>query len=108
MENENLRKVIYIVVNAGFADEVMEIARDAGAHGATIMNARGEGSRHKSLMGITFDSEKEIILILTEDATAQAIMQAVKEKAGIDTPARGICFTLPVEATTMNKVAPAE
>ena len=44
MEKANNMKALYIIVNAGFADEVMEIARGAGAKGATIINARGTGA----------------------------------------------------------------
>ena len=101
MENKSITKALYIVVNAGFSDDVMEIARAAGAKGATIMNARGEGAIHKSFMGITVDSEKEILLILIDDETAQKIMDAVKEKAGVNSPAKGVCFTTAVERTTL-------
>ena len=47
-------------------------------------------------MGITIDIEKEIILCLTEEYIAEKIMIAVKEKAGYDSPARSICFTMPI------------
>ena len=50
-------------------------------------------------MGITLDTEKEIILCLASASTADGIMAAVAEKAGIRTPAHGICFAVPVENT---------
>ena len=34
-------KALYIIVNAGFASEVVDIARSLGSTGATIINARG-------------------------------------------------------------------
>lgn len=100
MEETNKIKALYIVVNAGFSDEVMGIARAAGAKGATIINARGEGAMHKSIMGITIDSEKEILIILIDEATAEKIMAVIKEKAGLHSPAQGICFSIPVDRTT--------
>ena len=92
---------LYIVINAGFADEVMDIAREVGAKGATIIHARGEGQIHKSILGITVDSEKEILIILIEDDIADNIMDAVKEKAGLNFPSQGVCFTIPVDKTTL-------
>ena len=95
MENESNLEVLFIIVNAGFADEVTQIAREAGMKGATILNARGEGAQHESFLGITIDTEKEIVMSATDNCTAKKIMAAIKEKAGIKTPAHGICFTTP-------------
>jgi len=90
-------KALFIVVNAGFAERIVEIARSEGAGGATIINARGEGLNVEKIMGITVDSEKEMVLSLADGNTAAKIMSAVKDKAGICTPAHGICFVLSVE-----------
>lgn len=90
-------KALFIILNAGHADEVIDIARDNGVKGATILHARGAGARHESFMGITVDSEKEMVLCIVEDETSVKTMAAIKEKAGIKTPAHCICFTLPVE-----------
>ncbi len=97
MEKANNIKVLYIIVNAGFAEEVVEIAREAGARGATIINARGTGAVHKAILGITIDTEKEIILSLVDGDTAERIIAAVKEKAGLKSPANSVCFIMPVE-----------
>ncbi len=97
MENDSNLKALYIIVNAGFADEVVEIARGAGARGATIINARSIGTVHKSIMGITVGTEKDMILSIASADTVEKIMVAVKEKAGLKSAANGICFVLPVE-----------
>ena len=98
MENEKNIKALYIIVNDGFAEGVLDIAREIGIRGATIMNARGEGFQHKSFLGITINSEKEMIVSITDAETAEKVMAAVKEKAGVDTPAHGVCFMVPVES----------
>ena len=97
MEDTVEMKVLYMVANAGFADDVIEIAREAGVKGATILNARGEGSQHESFMGITLDTEKEMIFCIVDGNTAKKAMAAIQEKAGIKTPAHCICFTMPVD-----------
>lgn len=93
-------KALFIVVNAGFATEIVDIARGLGASGATILNARGEGTTSKTILGITVDSEREMVLTLVEAETAARIMEAVKEKAGVKTPAHGVSFMMPVEKMT--------
>ena len=90
-------KLLIIIINAGFVDEVMEIAREAGIKGGTILNARGAGEHFHSFMGITVDAEKEMIMSVADETAADKAMAGIKEKAGIKTPAHGVCFTLPVE-----------
>lgn len=34
-------EVIFAIVNSGFAEDVMEVAREQGVKGGTILNARG-------------------------------------------------------------------
>jgi nitrogen regulatory protein PII len=91
-------KALIIIVNAGFAESVLDLARELGLRGATIMNARGEGLHHESFMGITVDTEKEIIVAVTDEETAIKVMATIKEQVGVKTPAHGVCFLLPVES----------
>ena len=100
-------RVVYIIVNAGYADEVTEIIRSAGAGSATIMNARGEGQLHEVFMGITVDAEKKGDYSLCRpDKIADQIMNAVKERAGIKTPAHGVCFSMPVDRVVALMLTP--
>ncbi|MDR0697184.1 MAG: P-II family nitrogen regulator [Christensenellaceae bacterium] len=107
MENSSAMKALFIIANAGFGDSVVDIARSCGAQGATIINARGtaNASMKKSLLGIGYDPEKEIIISLVTDDVANKIMEALPEKAGVNTPANGLCFSMPVNhTTTINKL----
>ena len=94
-------KALYIIVNAGFSAEIVEIARSVGSTGATIINARGSVAQPKPIFGITIDTEKEIVLSVVEKDVAVKIMEQVKEKAGVGTSAHGLCFFLPVEMSTL-------
>ncbi len=95
-------KALYIIVNAGFASQIVDIARENGSTGATIFNARGSVANPKTIFGITIDPEKEIVLSIVEKDVAVKIMQAIKEKAGAGTSAHGLCFYLPVEMSTLS------
>ena len=89
------------IVGPGFAAEVVEIARSLGSTGATIINTRGSVAKPKTILGITIDTEKEIVLSVVEKSIAVKIMEAIKEKAGVGTAAHGLCFFLPVEMSTL-------
>lgn len=95
-------KALYIIVNAGFASSVVDIARSLGATGATIINARGSVAKPKTILGITIDSEKEIVLTVVEKDVAKKIVDAIKQQAGVGTSAHGLCFFLPVEMSTLS------
>lgn len=98
-------RALYIIINAGHADEVVDITRAEGARGATILNARGSGPKHEVFMGITIDTEKEIVLCLTDEETCKKIMEAIKQNAGIGTAAHGVCFSVPVDRVVGLKVS---
>lgn len=105
--NSNM-KALYIIVNAGFAEQVVELVRAKGASGATIINARGISSLHKEIMGISVDSDKEIVLTLTDGNTADSIMEAIRQNKEFKAETHGVCFTLPVDKTVGLRQASAE
>lgn len=97
MNHNSKMKALFIILNAGYADELVSLLREAGASGATILTSRGEGVRHESFMGITVDSEKEVIVCVAEEDIAQKAMMLVKERMGMQSPVHSICFTMPID-----------
>lgn len=90
--------VIISILNNGYSDEFMKTARDAGARGGTVINARGLSSQKtKKFFGISIQDEKEIILMLTDREKSVGIMQAVSAAYGASSKAEGIVFSLPVD-----------
>jgi nitrogen regulatory protein PII len=102
MENETI-KALYVIVNAGFSNRAVEIARSCGARGATIINARGTAQQFRSPLGIEYESEREIIMSLVDESIADKIMTTIKDRIGLNTPAHGLCYTLPVDKMTLLK-----
>jgi hypothetical protein len=93
--------LIISVINQGYSDELMAAAREAGAGGGTVINARA--ALHKGpvkFLGITVQDEKEIIIILSTREKRNAIMSAVSKSFGVTTKAEGITFSVPVDAVT--------
>ncbi len=90
-------ELIYVILNEGHSDEVMDAARPAGATGGTVIAAKGTGiASAEKFRGLSLANEREVVLIVARSSTKGDIMRAIIEKAGIDTPAGAICFSLPV------------
>ena len=50
----NNHEVIFVIVNQGFAEEAMDVAREQGVRGGTILNARGVArEKEAAFFGIT-------------------------------------------------------
>lgn len=91
-------EVIFCIVNTGFSETVMEAAKDAGARGGTILNARGTANKEaESFFHIAIQPEKEIVMILVDSKIKDAVLHALYQKAGLNTMGQGIAFSLPVE-----------
>ena len=96
MKTEN-HEVIFAIVNAGFAEEAMTVARENGARGGTILNARGVArEKEAAFFGITIHAEKEILMLVVEKSIRDNVLNALYKEMGMDKKAQGIAFSLPV------------
>lgn len=96
MKTEN-HEVIFAIVNAGFAEEAMAVAREHGARGGTILTARGVAREDEAaFFGIAIHAEKEILMIVVEKSSRDGILNALYKEMGMDKKAQGIAFSLPV------------
>lgn len=96
MKTEN-HEVIFAIVNSGYADEAMAVAREQGARGGTILNARGVAREQEAaFFGITIHPEKEILMLVVEKNIRNQILNALYTNMGMDKKAQGIVFSLPV------------
>lgn len=102
MEKKPSHEMITVIVNSGYAEEVMSAARKAGAKGGTILNARGTGREEDvKFFGITIVPEKEILLLVVEQDSKDNIINAIKDLVCFTTPGSGICFTSAVNSFTV-------
>lgn len=90
-------KAIYVIVEKGRAEDVIDAANKAGARGGTIMNARG-ASIHKvqKLFSIEIEPEQEEVFIITKSEQKDDIIESIKTHIKIDEPGNGIMFVLDV------------
>lgn len=92
--------LIVVIAEQGYTNLIMDAAREAGAYGGTVVHAKGTGmAAAEKFMGITLSDEKEIVYIVTKTEGKNAIMKNIMNKAGHESKAKAICFSLPVTDT---------
>ena len=93
----NDHEVIFAIVNSGYADDVMDIAREQGVRGGTILNARGVVREEAAVFfGITLHQDKEILMMVVEKSIRDNVLNAIYKQMGMAKKAKGIAFSLPV------------
>ena len=93
----NEHEVILAIVNSGYAEEVMEVAREKGVRGGTILNARGVVKEDAAaFFGITLHADKEILMMVVEKSIRDDVLNAIYKEMDMAKKAKGIAFSLPV------------
>ena len=93
-------ELLVVVANQGYTEYIMEAARSANAAGGTVIHAKGTGmQKAEQFLGFSLATEKEMILIVVKNCDKNAIMKAIMEKAGLESKAKSIVFSLPVTET---------
>lgn len=97
---ENMYNAIYTIVEKGNADDVIEAAEKAGSRGGTVMHARGSGSEEaRKVFNMLIEPEKEIVLIISEEAKTKDIVESIRKETGIEEQGKGIIFVTRVVNT---------
>lgn len=92
-------EVIFCIVDAGFTDLVMDAAKEVGARGGTVINARGTANKEaEQFYHIFIQPDKEIVMILVPANIKDAVLHAVYQRAGLKTAGHGIAFSMAVES----------
>ena len=96
----NNYEVIFAIVNDGYADDVMAVAREQGVRGGTIINARGVAKEEAAaFFGITVHTEKEMVMMVVPKDIKDNVLNAIYKEMGMAKKAQGIAFSLPVTDT---------
>ncbi len=113
-------ELIVCIVNNGFSETVMDVARAAGAGGGTVMHARGTANKDaEKFFGISVQPEKEMVFIIVSKDVKDGVLHAIYKEVGLQTAGQGIAFSVPVRdavglssretlATVAAEIRPAE
>lgn len=100
MESGNHHSLILVTVNQGYTDAVMDTARAAGAKGGTVIRARWtDAGEVEKFVGITLQSEKEVLAIVAANKERAAIMEAIDRVHGLRSDAQASVISLPIDHT---------
>jgi hypothetical protein len=111
VEEVNMDHVcIMAIVNRGLAEKVVDVARQSGAKGATIMRGRGTAEHQKVLLpiiNIELQPEKEIIWFITGTHVSKPIANSLLNDPLLNQDGEIMVFISPTEAmvrsfTTIN------
>jgi nitrogen regulatory protein PII len=92
----------FAVLVAILADELEEkaidIAKQTGAGGVTILNGRGIGAEaKKTFFGLTYEGSQSVLLFVLEKKLSLAVMKAITQGLDLKNHAKGVIFTVPLE-----------
>ena len=97
---ETKYELLVVIANQGYTEMVMDAAREVYATGGTVIHAKGTGAeRAEKFLGVTLVPEKEMLFIVAKKEEKNNIMRAIMDKAGLESKARSIVFSLPVTDT---------
>ncbi len=98
MKNEHHNNLIVISVNEGYSDDVMQVARKAGAMGGTVIKGRlADIEQMPNVGNANVDGDREILCILAPLRTSAHIMEEVNREFGATSEANGIIIAVPTE-----------
>lgn len=71
-----LQHCLVIMVDRGFGEQIVEVARDSGASGATIFRGRSYSEEHQTklpLVNVEIAEEQEIVYLITDSKISEAV-----------------------------------
>jgi nitrogen regulatory protein PII len=93
----NNHEVIFAIVNSGYAEDAMAVAREQGVRGGTIIGGRGVAREQEAaFFGISIHAEKEILMMVVEKDIRDNVLNALYKEMGLGKKSQGIVFSLPV------------
>lgn len=97
MKNEYKHSLVLIAVNRGCADDVMQVARGAGATGGTVIKANLADNDAGELLGVSLEEERDIVAIMVPDTIRDRLMEDINRELGMRTNAQAILCSVGVE-----------
>lgn len=93
-------EAVFVIVDKGLSEDVLNAAEAAGSRGGTVIHARGSGTQEKEkLFNIVIEPEKDVVLILSKEEQVEDIVCSIEKMLKLSQPGRGIVFTLDVTRT---------
>ncbi|MGQ9658513.1 MAG: P-II family nitrogen regulator [Thermochromatium sp.] len=90
--------VLVAVLAEELEEKAIDIAKQAGAGGMTILDARGISAQEKkSFFGLTYEGAQSVLLMVLEKKLSLSVMKALRDALELRSHSQGIVFTIPLE-----------
>jgi len=95
-------KLIIALVEDTQTDEIMCVARQSGAKGATVLSgAQGEGlNPQRTFFGLSLETHRNMLMFIVEEDLSKHVLERIAEAGGFEEkPGSGVAFKLDIEDT---------
>jgi nitrogen regulatory protein P-II 1 len=90
-------KLIVAFIKPEITDNVVKVAKKAGATGDVIIQAKGSGLETTSFMGLSIQDKTNVVLFVVEEHLANPIIRSVREECRLEDPGNGIVLVLSID-----------
>jgi nitrogen regulatory protein PII len=90
-------KLLAAFVNPDITDKVVKVAKEAGATGDVIIQAKGCGMEAATFLGMFIQNKTNVVLLVVEEHLSDKIMASVTEACNLEEPGNGIMIALSID-----------
>ncbi|MBF0256335.1 MAG: transcriptional regulator [Gammaproteobacteria bacterium] len=90
--------VLVAILAEDLEEKAIDIAKEAGAGGITLLDARGiSANQKKTFFGLTYEGAQSVLVCVLERKLALNVMKSLKVKLDLATNSKGVVFTLSLD-----------
>jgi hypothetical protein len=90
--------VLVAILAEDLEERAIDIAKNAGAGGVTLLDARGIGAKEKkTFFGLTYEGSQTVLICILEKKLSLAVMKALTRDLDLVKHSKGVVFTVPLD-----------
>jgi hypothetical protein len=79
-------------------EKAIDVAKQAGAGGVTLLDARGIGAKEKkTFFGLTYEGSQSVLICVLEKKLSLGVMKALTVELQLTEHSKGVVFTVPLD-----------
>jgi hypothetical protein len=90
--------VLVAILAEELEEQAITSAKEAGAAGVTILDARGIGAKEKkSFFGLTYEGSQSVLIFVLEKKLSVTVLKRLTQDLDLNAHSKGVVFTIPLE-----------
>lgn len=90
--------VLVAILAEDLEEKAIDSAKQAGAGGVTILDARGMGSKEKkTFFGLTYEGSQSVLIFVLEKKLSVTVLKQITRDLDLTSNSKGVVFTIPLE-----------